>query len=284
MYSAKYYSIVSAKLRLNELTKVKVVDNMADPEEFYKNPEPLLATTARLFASEGAAREVAILANSQATIKQTSYDNWNGGIWGYSLYLHFPHWMNAQLANEIENSENKILEKAQYLLRSNETNHLEKVYITPEITSDNEWREKAKALVAGEGISNQGRVRSDNIASRTSDGLLFRSQPEIFLYKALKSLGVSFAPLPVFVRGGQNYKRIEPDFFLVKDGIVMVIEVDGDTVHNETPAEAHARTTMLAHEGVLIERVTASECSTQELANAYAKNVLKIIEKIKATR
>jgi len=257
---------------------------MTNDEGFYTNPEPLLATIARLFASEGAAREVAILANSTAAIKQTSYDNWNGGRYGYTLFLQIPYWMNSQLANEIENSENRVLEKAQFLLRSYENEHLEKVYITPEITGDKEWRQKAKAWVAGEGISNQGRVRSDNIASRTADGLLFRSQPEIFLYKALKSLGISFAPLPVFVRGGESYKRIEPDFFLVKDGVVMVIEVDGDTVHNETPAEAHARTTMLAHEGVHIERVKSSECETQELANFYAKKILKVIEKIKASR
>jgi hypothetical protein len=30
------------------------------------------------------------------------------------------------------------------------------------------------------------------------------SKPEILLYQALKSLGVSFAPLPVFVRGAQQ--------------------------------------------------------------------------------
>jgi len=257
---------------------------MTEDENFYTNPEPILATIARLFASEGAAREVAILANSKATMKQTIYDNWNGGTYGYSLFLQIPYWMHNQLAAEIENSENKICEKAQFLLRANENDYLEKVHITPAITGDKEWRDKAKAWLAGDGVSNQGRVRSDNIPSRTADGLLFRSQPEIFFYIALKSLGVSFAPLPVFIRGGESYKRIEPDFFLVKEGIVMVVEVDGDTVHQETPAEAHARTTMLAHEGVHIERVKSSECETQELANACAKKIMQVIEKIKAAR
>lgn len=74
------------------------------------------------------------------------------------------------------------------------------------------------AWLRGEGITNQGRVRSDNIAARAFDGLLFRSQPEINLYGALKAAGVSFAPLPVFVRGGHDYRRIEPDFIIVKDG------------------------------------------------------------------
>jgi hypothetical protein len=259
---------------------------VTNTDTFYKNPEPLLATLARLFAAEGAAREVAILANSVATIKQTSYDNWNGGITGFTLFIQVPYWFFNQISSELENSEKKIFEKAQFLLRplGDDSDYLEKVNIVPALADDKDWRDKAKTWLSGDGVSNQGRVRSDNIPSRTMDGLLFRSQPEIFLYLALKSSGISFAPLPVFIRGGENYKRIEPDFFLIKDGVVMVIEVDGDTVHNETPAEAHARTTMLAHEGVHIERVKASECATQELANVYAKKILSLIQKIKVSR
>jgi len=257
---------------------------MTTDADFFTDPEPMLATLARLFASEGAAKEVALLANSTATIKQTSYDNWNGGTYGYSLFLQIPHWLYNQIATEVENIEKSISEKASFLTRWYENEHLERVYITPIITGDKEWRDKAKAWLAGDGVSNQGRVRSDNIPSRTMDGLLFRSQPEIFLYKALKSSGVSFAPLAVFIRGGESYKRIEPDFFIVKDGITMVVEVDGDTVHQESPAEAHARTTMLAHEGVHIERVKAIECETQELANGCAKKIMQIIEKIKVSR
>ena len=36
-------------------------------------------------------------------------------------------------------------------------------------------------------------------------GLAWRERPDL-------------APLPVFVRGVEDYRRIEPDFFLVKDG------------------------------------------------------------------
>jgi hypothetical protein len=39
----------------------------------------------------------------------------------------------------------------------------------------------------------------------------------------------------------------------------MAIEVYGDTVHHETPAESHNRLAMLAHEGVHIERVNAND-------------------------
>ncbi len=77
---------------------------------------------------------------------------------------------------------------------------------------------------------------------------------------------------------------MEPDFVLLKDGLVMIVEVDGDTVHRETPAEAHTRTTMLVHEGAHVERVRASECNTPELADACAKRLLQVIAKLRAVR
>ncbi|MEG4494144.1 hypothetical protein [Microcoleus sp. D3_18_C4] len=156
--------------------------------------------------------------------------------------------------------------------------------ITPILSAGEEWREKANNWVTGKGVNNQGRVRSDNIPSRTVDGLFFRSQNEVLFYKALKLLGVPFAPLPVFIRGGEEYKRIEPDFVIVKNGVVLVVEVDGDTVHKETPAAAHDRTAMLAHEGVHIERIRASECQTADQAVACAKRMLQVIDKIKSSR
>jgi hypothetical protein len=172
---------------------------MPEASSFVSDLEPLLATVARLFAADGSAREVAILANAQASIKETSYDNWNGGTTGHSLFLAIPNPLYSQVVGELEICEQKILDKTTSLLRQYPNDHLEKVHIAPILTADKDWREKAKTWLNGEGVSNQGRVRSDNVATRLADGLLFRSEPEIFLYKALKSAGVSFAPLPVFV-------------------------------------------------------------------------------------
>jgi hypothetical protein len=243
--------------------------------------EALLATSARLFASEGSMREVAILANAQPSIE------WCGENFGrniYHLYLQVPHYLYSQISDEIEVCEDLILKKARILLKPYPEDELAYLSISPILSAGEEWRENAKKWVTGKGVNNQGRVRSNNIASIQEDGLLFRSQNEVLFYKALKSLGVSFAPLPVFIRGGEEYRRIEPDFVIVKNGVVLVVEVDGDTVHNETPAEAHDRTTMLAHEGVHIERIRASECQTPDQAVACAKRMLQVIDKIKSSR
>ncbi len=243
--------------------------------------EALLATSARLFSSEGSVREVAILANAQHSIE------WCGENFGrniYHLYLQVPNYLYSQFSDEIEVCEDLILKKARILIKPYPEDELAYLSISPILSAGEEWRENAKKWVTGKGVNNQGRVRSNNIASIQEDGLLFRSQNEVLFYKALKSLGVSFAPLPVFIRGGEEYRRIEPDFVIVKNGVVLVVEVDGDTVHNETPAEAHDRTTMLRHEGVEIERIRASECQTPDQAVACAKRMLQVIDKIKSSR
>jgi hypothetical protein len=252
-------------------------------QRFFSDPEAILGTLARLFASDGKPREVAILAYSTPDIQQTDYDNYDGGQTFYTLYLHAPVYLYTQLEDAKEDLERSIQERLQTLVVQFRKDHLDTVRILPAAVEDEQWREKAIKWLTGDRVSNQGRVRSDNVAPLRVDGLLFRSQPEIHLYRALKALGVSFAPLPVFVRGGTSYQRLEPDFVIVKDGITMIVEVDGDTVHHETPAEAHTRTVMLVHEGVRLERFSAEECATPDKAATCARKILTILDKLKGS-
>lgn len=249
---------------------------------FLADPEPVLGTLARLFAAEAAAREVAVLTYSSPEVVETGFDNWNGGTTFYSLFLHVPVSLYPQLQEGLGNVEQAILDKAQVLLEQYTNDRLTQVKVVPAVVEDPQWREKAAAWLSGSKVSNQGRVRSDNVAPLTSDGLLFRSQPEVHFYRALKSLGVSFAPLPVFIRGGETYSRIEPDFVIVHNGITLVVEIDGDTVHQETPAEAHKRTTILLHEGAHFERILASECDSPAKAKAASERVVAIVGKLKS--
>lgn len=256
------------------------MDNASFPESI----EAFLATLARLYAADGSAREVAILAVSKPRVEETDYDNWDGGTYGYSVYLEVPMSIYSQINDDKDEIERGFVSKASPLMVLYPQQWLRAFYIIPEVSSQDGWREKAMAWVSGKNVTNQGRVRSDNIASRSCDGLLFRSQAEIHFYNALKSLGVSFAPLPVFLRGGKGYRRIEPDFYIVKDNVSMVVEIDGDTVHHETPAEAHDRTTILLHEGVYFERLLASDCSTAEKAVISAIKIMSIISKYKDSK
>ena len=92
------------------------------------------------------------------------------------------------------------------------------------------------------------------------------------------------APLPVFLRGGASYQRLEPDFVLIHKGVLVVVEVDGATVHRESPAEAHARTQGLQREGVRIERVSASECANRADADRCAERLMEALETYRGLR
>jgi hypothetical protein len=245
--------------------------------------DQVLATLCRFFADDGKAREVTILAEARASIVRW---NTNYGIDEYIINLVLPEALYQQLGTlkDIDALEETFLKRSLDISRIYPDENIVRFKILTELHQDPDWREKAKAYASGQGLTNQGRARSDNLAPRLCDGLLFRSQPEIHLYRAFKSLGVTFAPLPVFVRGGESYRRIEPDFIVIKDGLVLHVEVDGDTVHRETPLEAHNRTTMMAHEGVEIERVNAGDCATEEKARACAQRLLGVLQKLKANR
>lgn len=251
---------------------------------FPLEPEATLNTMSQMFAAQGKAREVAIVASAKAVFEYVDFDNWNGGTNLYEFNLQIPVPLFSSIENDLQDCKSELMEAMKSITAHILDSHVRGINVTPSVTMDKDWRNKALVWLAGPGINNQGRVRSDNIASREFDGLLFRSQPEIHLYTALKSLGVPFAPLPVFVKGGRSYRRIEPDFIIIKDGIVMMVEVDGDTVHHETPVEAQDRTNMLAHEGAQVERVPANHCATPEKAVVCAKRLIEIIEKTKSRR
>lgn len=261
---------------------------ISSTEEKFFNPDApddVLSTMAELFAREGKVHEIAMLLDASVQFDATHHEQeWGVNHTGYTLRLYLPSHLYSQIQDVRVMLEQSILEKGKDIFRSFQTAWLHDVSITVELSSGKGWKDKAKAYLDGEGLSNQGRVHSDNIAPKTADGLLFRSTPEINLYKALKSEGVSFAPLPVFIRGGVDYQRIEPDFIIVKDGLILHVEVDGDGYHQEKPSEAHARTAMLHNEGVIVERINATNCETPDAAKIAAKQLVKLIEKRKSLR
>jgi hypothetical protein len=252
--------------------------------KYIRNPEPLLHALAKLFESDGDATEVAVLTFSFPQFDTPVYDTWNGGTDYYRLSLHVPIRLFSQIESRADEIESRISKRLDRFNDPSAPQQIRSVRLRPAAVDDPEWRAKTQAWLAGLGVNNQGRVRSDNVAPLSADGLLFRSNQEINLYRALKSKGVSFAPLPVIVRGGDDYQRIEPDFLVIYRGVIAVVEVDGATVHTESPAEAHARTSALQHEGIVIERVSAADCETLELANATAIKLLNNLLKIKSSR
>jgi len=257
---------------------------MPQTGDFKKDIELLLQNIARLYAYEGDAKLVSILANGKFTAYQSDYDNLDGGTYIYSVTISLPHHIYLEILPEEEDISKSILKKTRSLLHSYPNTWLGSINISAQLVEADNWQENAKDWLSGKGINNQGRVRSNNIANRECDGLLFRSNPEICFYKALKARGVAFAPLPVFVKGGKEYSRIEPDFIIIQDGVTACIEIDGDTVHRETPSEAQARTRILSNDGVIVERFPASECDNDSKAAKLVDTVIALIQKHKRNR
>lgn len=258
---------------------------MSDLQEDFPYPiEAFLNTMARMLTHKAETREISLLASSSAEIVLDDYDNWNGGQYTWGILLKVPSQVLGQLGEERKVLEARLLELASSLLDGLEEHTIRRFVLSPEVTLNPDWRQKAMRWVAGEGVNNQGRVRSSNVAAKQRDGLLFRSQPEINLYEAIKPLGITLAPLPVFVRGGKTYGRIEPDFLMIKSGIAMLVEIDGDFFHHESPADALSRVRMLVEEGVKYERIKASDCDSPEKAREQALRILKLLEKYATER
>jgi hypothetical protein len=254
--------------------------------------DPIAAALAHAAMAEGDAKTVTVLAVSTPRFAVIRYENRFGEILSYrddqcttflAFYLEVPAQAFGQIYRVRGEVQAAIFTMLQPIIDSYPYYRVLEVCIVPAAKAPANWQDQALAWLRGEGVNNQGRVRSDNIAARQYDGLLFRTDEEINLYRAFKAQGVMFAPLPVFVQGGNRYKRIEPDFIVIKGGMVALIEVDGP-IHQESPVEAQDRITMLVHEGAHPIRVRSSECSTLEGAEVCAKRVLATLAKVRAAR
>jgi hypothetical protein len=251
------------------------------PPEYHIEADTFASALAQISATRADALAVAVLAESEASIDFAESDSGDFGpsCSYFTLRLTVEPALYGRLSDDREDLCDRLSSLTREVSRShNEYSIVRSVVLRPAMRETKGWKVGAKAWLRGEGINNQGRVRSDNIAAKQHDGLLFRSEPEVLLYDALKGKGVYLAPLPVFLRGGTTYQRLEPDFVLLHKGVVMVVEIDGATVHRESAAEAHARTQGLQHAGVHIERVPASACATKSDAEQCAQRLIAALE------
>lgn len=245
--------------------------------------ENLIASAVEALKLRGDARGIAVLVTGQCHM--ALWDN-DFGIDCWRLFVALPfHLYYAISEDDRKATEMSITEVIGPFFLTTPADALESVVITPQVTSAADgWREDAMRFVKGEGVTNQGRVRSDNIATKQHQGLLFRSKAEITLFAALTRAKLAVAPLPVFVRVGKAYNRLEPDFVVVYKGLTFVVEVDGDTFHRELPAEADKRLVPLTYEGVEVRRIRAKDLETDETADAAVKDLIEFMARRKESR
>ncbi|MDV6345830.1 hypothetical protein [Nitrosomonas sp. Is37] len=245
--------------------------------------ENLIASAVEALKVRGDARGITVLVAGQCHMALWDSDF---GINSWRLFVTLPvHLYYAISEDDRKVTETSIAEVVGPFFLTTPADALESVVITPQVTEAADgWREEAMRFVKGEGVTNQGRVRSDNIASKQYQGLLFRSEAEISLFTALIRAKLVVAPLPVFVRVGKAYNRLEPDFVVVYKGLTFIVEVDGDTFHRELPAEADKRLVPLTYESVEVRRIRAKDLETDEAADAAVKDLIEFMARRKEAR
>lgn len=245
--------------------------------------ENLIASSVDAFKVTGDARAIAVLVTGECELLLWDQDF---GIDSWRLFITLPAQLFYAITDtERESTEEAISDVVRSFFLATPGARLSGVAIAPKVTAAQKgWREDALRFIKGEGVTNQGRVRSDNIASKQHQGLLFRSKVEITLFGALTRAKLAVAPLPVFVRIGKVYNRLEPDFVIVHKGLTFVVEVDGDTYHNELPAEADKRLVPLTYEGVEVRRIRAEDLKSDAAADQSVRELIEFMDRRKSAR
>ncbi len=245
--------------------------------------ENFLASIVGALKVKGDSRAIAAIVEGDAYFHLWDSDF---GIDSWRLFVTLPvHIFYALTDDERKTTEEAILDVGAPFFASTPSYALSSVNLAPMVTAATEnWREEAIKFIKGEGVTNQGRVRSDNIASKQHRGLLFRSKAEITLFEALTKAKLAVSPLPVFVRIGNSYNRLEPDFIVLYKGLTFVVEVDGDTFRKELPAEADKRLAPLTYEGVEVRRIRASDLETEQAADIAVRELIQFMDRRKGAR
>lgn len=245
--------------------------------------EDLLSSLVEALKLKGDARAIASLVESECELRLWDSDF---GIDSWQLFVSMPvHIFYALSDEERKATELSIAEVGGHFFASTPSDALSGAVLAPNVAAaSSTWRDDAIRFIKGEGVTNQGRVRSDNIASQQHRGLLFRSKSEIVLFEALTRAKLAVSPLPVFVRIGNSYNRLEPDFVVVYKGLTFVVEVDGDTYHRESPAEADKRLVPLTYEGVEVRRIRAADLTTAAAADSIVRDLVQFMAKRKEAR
>lgn len=241
--------------------------------------EVLLASVVEALKIQGNTRAIAILTTGSCSFE---YDG-EYGCW--SLLIHLPISLFYLMTEEDLTVTKKAIDSivSDFFIRGDHT--YSSVVILPALLQSKDgWRDDALRYIKGEGITNQGRVRSDNIASKEFKGLLFRSKAEITLFEALTKARLAVAPLPVFVRIGKAYNRLEPDFIVIYKGLTFVVEVDGDSFHKELPSEADKRLIPLTFEGVEVRRIRAADIQSSLDADNVVRELISWMDSRKSSR
>lgn len=91
----------------------------------------LMATVAALFNAEKNFELFELISSAQLSIQQTDYDNWNGGTYGYTIYLVIDVEKFVIIKDSITNLEKAIEDRCSLAIRDIENETISRVTIIP---------------------------------------------------------------------------------------------------------------------------------------------------------
>ncbi len=80
-----------------------------------------------------------LLSNAQITIEQTGYDNWNGGIYFYTIYLTIDIETFVRIRDRVQNIETSLLEKFSIATRHVDNEEISSILIVPKAQAKINW-------------------------------------------------------------------------------------------------------------------------------------------------
>lgn len=98
-----------------------------NPNEF----RDLVHTVTAIVKAEKIEDLTDILVNSQFTITETDYDNWNGGSYGYTIYITTDVKTFITIRNQIDTVESSLLEIFNTATRHSDNHRISRVLIAP---------------------------------------------------------------------------------------------------------------------------------------------------------
>ena len=101
--------------------------------------KPVLSTAKELLAAQKDNNIVDILSKSDISVMQTGYDNWNGGINYYTIYIDMNVVDFVENQPKINEIEQKILETLNTATRYTESEEFVQVLISPKSSSKIDW-------------------------------------------------------------------------------------------------------------------------------------------------
>lgn len=91
----------------------------------------LIHTVTEIAKSDKEVDLVTLLENSQITIQQTGYDNWNGGTYLYTIFFELDVKTFIRVKGQVETIEHSLLERFNLAIRHLENESLSKISLIP---------------------------------------------------------------------------------------------------------------------------------------------------------